>query len=926
MKRFFSHCFDHAAREKSEFVGLPGLFLNYCNDTGKYVVSVVFTRTCLKKSELKNMLLILFLIILISSGVLGQETVKNTYCAVHISCPPAIDGILSDDTWKEGSWCNDFTQYEPFNNKPVSQKTSFKLLYDDNNLYVAIKAFDTYPDSIVRRLTRRDQVEGDVAAIAIDSYHDLRTGFFFGVSVAGVKYDLIYSNDGQNQDPSWDPDWWVKTSLTSDGWVAEIKIPLSQIRFDRNSGDIWGLQVARLIYRKNEIDYWQHIPKDASGLIHMFGELEGIEKIKPRKILDITPYVVTKAEIYRTEKENPFRSSGKSYNFNGGVDAKIGVTNNLTLDLTINPDFGQVEADPSVVNLSAFETFYKEQRPFFIEGNNITDFNLGTGDDRVGNDNLFYSRRIGRAPQYYPGYIKNGWKINMPEFTNITGAAKLTGKTKNGLSLGFLDAVTNGEKAEIDTVGGKICQTVEPFTNYFVGRVQKDIKSGNTIIGGILTGTNRTMDSTLASVLHKAAYTGGLDINRFFKNKSWMINLNSAFSIVEGTKEAIAKTQESSARYFQRPDIGYIKFDPERKSLTGSGGRFEIMKLNGHLNLMGAFLWKTPGFETNDIGYLRQADQLLGILYAGYNQWEPRGIYKKFSISCDIYNLFDFGGDNLAKGIEPNASMTFRNYWSGYISGSFSTSQLSTSLLRGGPLMKIPGSYQVQFGFSSDSRRKFILSVNSGISGQYLNCSESHFFNFTFQLKPTDYLMISFSPQSGSSDDQLQYITTINYNNCKRYIFAAIHQQTISASLRANVTFSPNLSLQYWGQPFLTAGKYSGYKFITNPTADTYSKRFKVYSESQILRNGGNFYIDENEDGKTDYQLGTNDFNYQAFLSNLVIRWEYNPGSSIYIIWSQTRNGIDDSGIMDSKYLGLLFRTKPKNIFLIKFSYRFGLK
>jgi hypothetical protein len=926
MKRFITPVFKIIEKEKVEFIQLPGFVFNYCNDTKENAASAVFTRIGLGKSALKETVLILVLIILISARVFGQEIVRNTYSAVYISKSPAVDGILCDDAWEEGAWCDNFTQYEPFNNKPVSQRTEFKILYDNTNLYVAFKAFDTHPDSVVQRLTRRDQVEGDVVAICIDSYHDLRTGFFFGVSSAGVKYDFVYSNDGQNQDASWDPDWWAKTSLNDDEWVAEMKIPLSQIRFDNNNGDIWGIQVARLIYRKNEIDYWQHIPKDAPGLIHMFGELQGIEKIKPRKIFDITPYVLTKVETYEAVKENPFRSSGKNYCFNGGVDSKIGVTNNLTLDLTINPDFGQVEADPSEVNLTAFETFHKEERPFFIEGNNITDFNLGVGDARTGNDNLFYSRRIGRVPQNNPINIKNGWTADVPSFTNILGAAKLTGKTKDGLSLGFIDAVTNEEKAEIDTVGGTIYQSVEPLTNYFVGRVQKDFNSGNTIIGGMLTSTNRIMDSTLASVLHKAAYTGGFDFTQYFRNKSWMINLNAGFSDVEGTREAIKKTQESSARYYQRPDNDYVKFDSQRTSLIGSGGRLLVMKLNGHLNVSGVFLWRTPGFETNDLGYLRQADQLLGILYASYNQWEPKGIYKRYSISCPVYGFFDFGGDCLAIGIEPNANITFKNYWSGYISGSLTTDQLSTALLRGGPVMKIPGSYQIQSGFSTDNRKKFILSVNSGKNGQYQKSSSSKYFNFTLKYKPANFLLISVSPQLSTSDDQLQYITTKNYNNNTSYIFASIHQKTISASLRLNINISPNLSLQYWGQPFLAAGKYSDYKYITNPTANKYTDRFHIYSETQISRNGNSYDIDENEDGKADYQFGVNNFNYQSFLSNLVIRWEYNPGSYFYFVWSQTRNGFDDSGIMNSKYLGSLFRTKPTNIFLIKFSHRFGLK
>ena len=875
---------------------------------------------------MKNILLASIIILTMSAVISGQEVIKKNYTAAYSKNPPYINGVLDDEAWKEGMWTDDFVQHEPLNGQPVSERTAFKILFDDNNLYVAIRSFDTNPDSIISRLTRKDQQDGDLVAVCIDSYHDLRTGFLFGVSSAGVKYDEVFSNDGQNMDMSWDPNWWVKTSLNSEGWVAEIKIPFSQIRFGKNSDDTWGLQIARVIYRRNETDFWQYIPKDAPGLIHMFGELKGLEKIRPHKIFDITPYSLARAETYKADKENPFRSAGKSYNFKGGMDSKIGISNNMTLDLTINPDFGQVEADPSIVNLTAFETFYKEQRPFFIEGNNITDFNLGIGDDRVGNDNLFYSRRIGRAPQFYPTNLKNGWIVNMPNFTNILCATKLTGKTKDRLSLGFIDALTNEEKAEIDTVGGKIYQSVEPLTNYFVGRVQKDIHSGNTIIGGILTSTNRDLDSILAPAFHKAAYTGGIDFTRYFRNKSWMLSINSAFSFVQGTKEAIAQTQKAPARYFQCPDNDHVSLDQNRTSLAGSGGKLEVMKLNGHFNFIGAFLWKTPGFETNDLGYLRQADQLIGILYAGYNQWEPKGIYKRYSISCDIFNLFDFSGDFLASAIEPNANITFRNYWSGYISGSITTNQLSTTLLRGGPVMKAPGSWQVQYGFSTDNRKKFMLSFNSGRNGQYQHSSGSRFFSFSLQYKPTHYLMVSFSPQSSTSDDQLQYITTLHYDNSTRYILAAIHQETISASIRANIIISPNLSVQYWGQPFLAAGKYFDYKYITNPTANTYADRFHVYSEGQISRNGSDYLMDENQDGEADYQTFANDFNVQAFLSNLVIRWEVNPGSSLYFVWSQTRRGYEDFGMLDCKYLGSLFSTTPTNIFLIKFSYRFGLK
>ncbi|TAL60816.1 MAG: hypothetical protein EPN88_15375, partial [Bacteroidetes bacterium] len=583
-------------------------------------------------------------VFMILPTVFGQTPEKKQYKAIRITIAPVINGILDDEAWQSGSWGYGFTQNEPYNGREASQRTEFKILFDENNLYVAIKAYDTNPDSIVNRLTRRDQADGDLVGIIVDSFHDLRTGFLFGVSSAGVKYDQMFTNDGQNQDSSWDPNWWVKTSINKEGWIAEMKIPFSQVRFEKNSGEVWGLDIARILYRKNETSFWQHIPKDAPGLVHLFGELSGLEQIKPRKIFDVTPYAVAKTESFKAISENPFLEKGKLSKLNGGIDAKIGITNNMTMDLTINPDFGQVEADPSQVNLSAYETFFSEKRPFFVEGNNITNFGLGIGDGGIGNDNLFYSRRIGRRPQAYPD-LKNGWSADVPASTTILGAAKLTGKTKNGLSLGFVEAMTAEEKAEIDTIGGRKSETVEPLTNYFIGRVQKDIKDGNTIIGGIFTGTNRDLDANLSTFMHKAAYSGGADFTQYFKEKSWMFNVNAAFSLVEGSKKALEITQRSSARYFQRPDNDYARYDTNRTSLAGSGGRMQIMKLNGHWNFLSATLWKTPGFETNDLGYTREADQIISILWTGYNQWEPKGIYRRYNINGDIYSVYNFGGD-----------------------------------------------------------------------------------------------------------------------------------------------------------------------------------------------------------------------------------------------------------------------------------------
>ncbi len=879
--------------------------------------------------HMKRITIMLITMLFLLSGVYGQAPEKKQYKAEKLTVSPVIDGILDDEAWTEGSWIDDFTQHEPYNGNKASQRTEFKILYDDDNIYAAFKVFDTSPDSIVSRLSRRDNTDGDLVGIIFDSFHDLRTGFMFSVTVSGVKYDQIFTNDGDGEDSSWDPNWWVKTTVNDQGWVAEMRIPFSQVRFEKNSGDIWGLQVVRMLYRKDEISFWQHIPKDAPGLIHMFGELAGLEQIKPRKIFDVTPYAVAKAETFKSEQGNPFLEKGKSFGFNGGIDAKIGVTNNMTMDLTINPDFGQVEADPSEVNLSAFETFFSEKRPFFIEGNNITNFNLGIGDGDVGNDNLFYSRRIGRRPQGSPD-LDDDMYASVPSFTKILGAAKLTGKTANGLSVGFVEAVTAEEKAEIDNGGERSYETVEPLTNYAVGRVQKDFNEGKTIVGGIFTGVNRWLDDNLAESMHRSAYSGGIDFTQYFKNKKWMFNLNTAISQVNGTREAIQETQKSSAHYFQRPDRDYAIYDPERTSLNGAGGRIQIGKLDGHLNLMGVVLWKTPGFEINDMGYMQQADRIMPIIWMGYHQWEPKGIYRSYNINFDYWTQFNFGGINISNGFESNINMTFKNFWNAWVYGNIGTNTRDASILRGGPMMTTPGRLTTNGGFGTDNRKKMVLRFYVNRNKGFENYYRNRYLGMDITYKPTKSLKLSLNPGYSKSFSELQYVAQKSFNGTERYIFGSIDRKTLNASLRVDFNLSPDLTIQYWGQPFVASGRYYDYKYIVNPVAEEYKDRFSIYEGGQLTLAGSDFNIDEDLDGTTDYSFGKNDFNFQEFLSNLVVRWEYSPGSTLYLVWNQTRSGNNESGMMDYfNDIGDLFDpgiNKPHNVFLVKFSYRFGLK
>ena len=473
-------------------------------------------------------------------------------------------------------------------------------------------------------------------------------------------------------------------------------------------------------------------------------------------------------------------------------------------------------------------------------------------------------------------------------------------------------------------------KTVEPLTNYLVGRIQKDINNGNTLIGGIFTSTNRASDADLSNYMHKSAYTGGADFTQYFKDKNWMFNVNGAFSLVEGSRQAIENTQRSSAHYFQRPDNNYMVLDTNRTSLAGSGGRMQVLKLNGHWNFQGALTWKTPGFETNDLGYIREADQILTVLWAQYNQYDPKWIYRKFNFNSDVYSIWNFGGVNRGKGYEWNANMDLKNFWTLQAGGAFRSSSNDQTILRGGPMMKTPGNIQARFGFTSDNRRKLILnaSVNSTIGLEKSSKNISSGFGISF--KPTNWLVVSFSPGFSKSFSELQYVTSLNANGAEKYIFASIDRKTVNTSFRINLNLSPNLTIQYWGQPFFATGSYYDNKLIVDPMAHNYNDRFKNYSGDQISLNGNTYNVDENGDGIIDYNFGKRDFNFQEFLSNLVIRWEYNPGSSVYLVWSQTRSSSNSSGNLDLfNDLGNLFSTvnnKPHNVFLIKFSYRFGLK
>lgn len=858
----------------------------------------------------------------------AQENTKKIYMAEKRSSAIVIDGNPDEKAW-DGKWEGGFLQREPYENHQPSEETLFRLVFDDEYLYVAIKALDHSPDSIVSRLSRRDKADGDLVGVALDSYHDLRTAFGFFVSASGVKTDELFSEDGMVEDLTWDPIWYVKTAKHPWGWCAEMKIPLTQLRFEKNSKEVWGFEVIRKLFRKNEMSLWQPISRSSSGFTRHYGELAFNGELQPKKQFDLTPYFTAGINKYQAEENNKY-ADGSDSKLNGGLDGKIGVTNNMTLDFTINPDFGQVEADPSEVNLTAYETFFVEKRPFFIEGNNITRFQLGFGDGELSTEQLFYSRRIGRRPHISPDLRENEY-AKTPNFTRIIGAAKLTGKSSSGWSVGVIESLGAEERAKIDYLGVTRLQTVEPLTNYLVGRVQKDSKDGNTIIGFMGTSTDRNLnDSLLRAELRQNGRSAGFDFKQYFFKKNWLVQLNTVVSQVNGSKEAIEKTQTSSAHLFQQPTARHLHYNPNLTSLSGNGGNFQLSKIGGKFNCLIAAMWKSPGLELNDLGYLRSTDELLQVTWAGYKFTKPVGIMRSARLNFNQWNGWNYFGTHLYSGGNFNGHIQFSNQWFLHSGFNMDTEALTASQLRGGPAMMMPGSSSMWYFIETDVRKKISVQYQGVHVRQQNNAGSMNLFSPIIRYQPLNSLEFHFEPSLTINKNELQYIDEFAFGSQPRYILGAINQSILSFSARINVNIRPNLTIEYWGQPFVTSGKYERLKMVTNPRSANYDNRFHIFDSRQISPqpNEDNYYlIDENRDGKTDYQIENPNFNFNEFLSNLVLRWEYLPGSTLYLVWSQNRRYESSLGNFDlSHNLDELYRNeKPNNMLMIKFSYRIAV-
>lgn len=862
------------------------------------------------------------------------EVVKKKYYTSPITDHKdfKLDGILDDPAWNQVEWGDDFTIFFPNNGEKPTRGTKFKILYDNENIYVGYRCFDENPKEIVKRMSRRDGFPGDWVEINIDSYYDKSTGFSFTTSVSGVIGDEFITGNGNNWDTNWNPIWYAKTNIDEEGWTAEIKIPLSQLRYGDKEDHVWGFNIMRRDFRADERSTFQFMPQNAPGWVSNFAELHGISGIKPQRQVEIQPYVVTGAHTYEGDSENPF-ADGNDFIKNIGLDGKIGVTSDLTLDFTINPDFGQVEADPSALTLDGFQIFFDERRPFFIENANLFSFQV-TGAQTGGpfnNDNLFYSRRIGQSPRGDVSVPDNAY-TDYPDFTSILGAAKFSGKTKDGWSIGLLESITAEESMKISVDGNPTTAIVEPLSNYFVGRLSKDFKQGETTLGGTLTSVNRKLDGTgLEDQFHQSAFTGGVNVFHSWNNREWQLTGNFVFSEVAGSANKIESTQTSFEHYYQRPDADHLGVDPTRTSLFGHGGTVALGNYGGSDNISfhSGVTWRSPGLELNDIGFLTTADEINHFTWVGYRFPRPFSIFRRLSMNYNHFFRWDYGGNHTYSAFAPNLHASFTNYWNFSTGAQIELKDISTRALFGGPsLTQTRGMFNWIF-FGSDSRKNFQVSGNLGMFnawGSDAGAVKVRNGRFNIFAQVTDAFSLRISPSIFYQNRILQNVDYYEFNNNSRYLVGRVKQNTFSMSIRSTFNIKPNLTLEYWGQPFISKGNYSEFKFITDPSAPLIQDRYHQFDDNQISQseNESTYYIDEDKNGEYEYVFDNPDFNFMQWRSNMVLRWEYIPGSEFYLVWSQstTTSGDTQAGLINS-LTDNLFSESFDNTFLMKITYRF---
>ncbi len=849
--------------------------------------------------------------------------------AVRIQRPPTIDGRLDDEAWRAAVAATTFTQRDPDEGQPATEATELRIVYDDRALYVGVRLFDSDASRIVRRLARRD-VEGDADrfTIYLDPRHDHLTGAIFEVTASGTLADRTIYNDTFTDD-SWDAVWDAAATIDAQGWSAEMRIPFSQLRFTSSSGDAWGVNAVRYIQRKNESAWLVLVPKKESGIASRMAHLTGLGDVRSPGRLELLPYTVARAEFVEPDAAgDPFNDGARA--FSGvGVDMKYGVTSNLTLDATVNPDFGQVEVDPAVVNLSDFETFFEERRPFFIEGAQIfRNFGRGGANSFWGFNNaepmIFYSRRIGRAPH---GEASAAF-VDRPNASTILGAAKLSGKTSNGWSLGLLEAVTGRELARLADGDRRSRAEVEPLTNYFVGRALHE--SPRLGVGLLATGVERQLRvPALADTLPRRAYVVGADAYTFFDRKrDWVVTGMIAGSAVSGSRVAIAATQRASQRYLQRPDAP--RFDPDATSLSGWAGRVNLNRNSGLVQVNAALWGVSPGFESGDLGFTFRAGVAGAHSVLVWRKPTPDRFTRERTFWTAKWWTWDFDRVLQGDGWNTVGVLQFRNYWT--LGGHLSLTRraLDDFRTRGGPAMTSPpGVFAVLFG-GSDARKA--VSFNGEAVHVWSDVGESGTFSgVTLSLKPVPSMTISLGPQLHLSHNPAQYVSSVTDATATdtyggRYIFSDLDQTRVSMTTRVNWVMTPRVSLQLYAQPLLATGDYVSFKELARPR--TFDFRYYGGPGTSLAYDAAQRRYSVDPDGLGPagaFDIGDPDFNFKSLRLNTVFRWEWRLGSTLYVVWTQQREDLRNPGHFSfGRDAHALFSAPADDILLVKLAYWLG--
>jgi hypothetical protein len=865
--------------------------------------------------------------------------------AVRATGPIQIDGRLDEADWAAAPVAGGFVQVEPFEGQPAAHPTEVRILFDAQNLYIGARMHDE-PGRIARQLTRRDE-EGraaDYFEFSIDPNLDRSTGYTFRVSAAGVQRDEFHFDD-TDADEAWDGIWESEVTIVDGGWVAEIRIPLSQIRLQpSNAPQVWGLNFARLRVADNELSRWAFVPQGTHGVVSRWGRLEALEFPERRRYAEALPYVLAGAELAPSVPGDPF-FSGSDLRGRVGADFRYGLGSTFVLDLALNPDFGQVQVDPRVINLSAFETFFPERRPFFTRDDALFDFSLPGRQN-----NLFYSRRIGRGPQ---GRASGAADFaSVPEETSILGAGKVTGRTSGGLSVGGLLAVTeevSGQEWFADE-GRRSTVTVEPRTAYGTVRVQQDLREGQSRVGAMVNLVARRLpaDGGL-DFLPDRALTGGVDFEHAWSDRAWALSGFVAGSHVSGSEAAILRLQSSPLHNFQRPDQDYLPFDPAATSLSGRQWRLALDRRSGR-NWTGGF-WVAErgiGFDSNDLGFVTETEWVNFGARLNYRQPDPGEVLRSWGVNLftfqdfrhsaldDPWSAASWRDAHKDATLRATSSFTLMNWWNVDLNLGFSPEVSSDVLTRGGPRMLRPSEREVELSLQTDERSAVTWggSIGHERGGRGGWASE---FGASVDARASDRLSISLGPAYRRSLDPVQYVTQVRDGGFEpthggRYFFGDLRREQLSMDTSIDFIASPRLSLQVFVQPLIAAGEFLGFKQLAAPGSFDFLAFREGTPESDegpvrcvggdYCRSEGRILLDYTGDGIPDLTMAEQDFNVRSLRGTAALRWEYRPGSRVYLVWQQQRQSRELVGGFDlTRDARGLFEAGGEHVFMIKVDY-----